>query len=354
MVLRPAGVALAPVAAAQVAGAPTEVTVWLDSFAARFGLRPPGEAAIPCGGALWRVPAGGGAGLMPGPETGPGGPVTATLPVDAWLRERAPAAEVAGMLRCAWRGDLGAIRTPLPDECFDLFWVDDGSLWLSGPESASWAPCGHPPARNAVGVRCLPGAGPSLFGIAASEVRDLRVRLDDLWPCSIVREVSDRMASQASDHARMRELERAVVRLAAGAAPVDRLALALAAEVGIARPGPARAIARSAGLSERQIHRRCTEAFGYGPAVLARILRLQRALHLARSGRRPPRLADLAVAAGYADQQHLAHDVRALTGTTASALLAVSDPYKTAHPAAGDDDDMSSLSAPRRRAEDTA
>ena len=228
---------------------------------------------------------GGGAGLMPGPETGSGGPVTATLLVDAWLRERAPAAEVAGMLRCAWRGDLGAIRTPLPDECFDLFWVDDGSLWLSGPESASWAPRGHPPARNAVGVRCLPGAGPSLFGIAASEVRDLRVRLDDLWPCSIVREVSDRMASQASDHARMRELERAVGRLAAGAAPVDRLALALAAEVGIARPGPARAIARSAGLSERQIHRRCTEAFGYGPAVLARILRLQRALHLARSGR---------------------------------------------------------------------
>ncbi|HEY5989421.1 MAG TPA: hypothetical protein VIV12_24030, partial [Streptosporangiaceae bacterium] len=81
---------------------------------------------------------------------------------------------------------------------------------------------------------------------------------------------------------------------------------------------------------------------------------LQRALHLARCSRRPPRLADLAVAAGYADQQHLAHDVRALTGTTASELLAVSDPYKTAHPAAGDDEGMSSLSAPRGRAGDKA
>lgn len=272
--------------------------------------------------------------MTPGAEAGPDGPVTATLLVDAWLRERAPAAEVAGVLRCAWRGDLSAIRTPLPDECFDLFWVDDGSLWLSGPESASWAPRGHPPARNAVGIRCLPGAGPALLGIAASEVRDLRVRLDDLWPCRVVREVSDRLASQADDHARMRELERVASRLAASAAPADRLAVAVAAEVGCARPAPApvRAIARSAGLSERQIHRRCTEAFGYGPAVLARILRLQRALHLARSSRRPPRLADLAVAAGYVDQQHLAHDVRALTGTTASTLLAVSDPYKTAHP----------------------
>jgi AraC-like DNA-binding protein len=257
--------------------------------------------------------------------------VTARLLVDGWLRERAPAAEVAGVLRCAWRGDLGAIRTPLPDECFDLFWVDDGSLWLSGPESASWAPRGRPPAGNAVGIRCLPGAGPALLGIAASEVRDLRVCLDDVWPCRVVREVCDRLAGQAGDDARMRELERVAGRLAASAAPADRLAVAVAAGVGCARPAPVRAIARSAGLSERQIHRRCTEAFGYGPAVLARILRLQRALHLARSARRPPRLADLAVAAGYADQQHLAHDVRALTGTTAGTLLAVSDPYKTAH-----------------------
>ena len=65
--------------------------------------------------------------------------------------------------------------------------------------------------------------------------------------------------------------------------------------------------------------------------MLARMLRLQRTLHLARSRQRPSRLADLAVAAGYFDQQHLAHEVRAIAGTTPSALLAVvpSDPYKT-------------------------
>ena len=259
------------------------------------------------------------------------------LIVDAWLRERAPAAHVADTLRCVWRGDLGAMRTPLPDECFDLFWVEDGSLWLSGPESSSWAPRGSPPGRAAVGVRCRPGVGPALFGVPASEVRDLRVRLDDVWPGRDVREVSGRVASQAGDLARVRELERLIGRLAANARPVDRLAVAVAAEVGRVRPAPARAIARSAGLSERQVHRRCTEAFGYGPAVLARILRLQRALRLARSGRRPSRLADLAVAAGYSDQQHLAHDMRAITGTTAAGLLAVtvSDPYKTGRGAGG-------------------
>lgn len=252
---------------------------------------------------------------------GMGTEAPAVLAVDGWLTERAPAAPVAGVLRCAWRGDLDAIQTPLPDECFDLFWVDDGSLWLSGPETTSWAPRGSPPTLNAVGVRCRPGVGPALFGIAASEVRDQRVRLDELWPARDVRRLSSRVASEPADAARMSELERAIGRLAEGARPVDRLALAVAAEAGRVRPAPLRAFARSAGLSERQIHRRCTEAFGYGPARLARMLRLQRALDLARSGRRPSRLADLAAAAGYSDQQHLAHDVRAITGTTASALF---------------------------------
>jgi AraC-like DNA-binding protein len=57
-------------------------------------------------------------------------------------------------------------------------------------------------------------------------------------------------------------------------------------------------LSRATDLSERQIHRRCLAAFGYGPAVLARIRRLQRALQLARSREGPHRLAALAAAAG--------------------------------------------------------
>jgi hypothetical protein len=55
-----------------------------------------------------------------------------TLLLDQSLRERAPAFDLADTLVCAWRGDLGELRTPLPDECLDLFWVDDGSIWPSG------------------------------------------------------------------------------------------------------------------------------------------------------------------------------------------------------------------------------
>ncbi|HEX8803146.1 MAG TPA: helix-turn-helix domain-containing protein, partial [Acidimicrobiales bacterium] len=92
---------------------------------------------------------------------------------------------------------------------------------------------------------------------------------------------------------------------------------------GLARPRPlaARRLARSTGLSERHLLRRCRAAFGYGPARLTRILRIQRLLHLARTQPGAVRLADLAATAGYVDQQHLTHEVRAVFDTTPTALL---------------------------------
>jgi transcriptional regulator GlxA family with amidase domain len=78
-------------------------------------------------------------------------------------------------------------------------------------------------------------------------------------------------------------------------------------------------LALRAGLSERQVHRRCVAAFGYGAKTLDRVLRLQRFLALGRS-RPEAGLAELAAAAGYADQSHLGHDCRSLAGATPAAL----------------------------------
>ncbi|MBO1418112.1 helix-turn-helix domain-containing protein, partial [Streptomyces sp. FH025] len=55
-----------------------------------------------------------------------------------------------------------------------------------------------------------------------------------------------------------------------------------------------------------------------GPKTLARILRLQRALGLARAG---VPLADTAARTGYADQSHLAREVRELAGVPVTVLL---------------------------------
>src|SRR5690606_41603463 len=72
------------------------------------------------------------------------------------------------------------------------------------------------------------------------------------------------------------------------------------------------------GLSERQLRRRSLAAFGYGPKTLQRVLRFQRALRLARAG---VPLADAALAAGYSDQAHFAHEVRDLAGEPIRNLL---------------------------------
>ncbi len=67
------------------------------------------------------------------------------------------------------------------------------------------------------------------------------------------------------------------------------------------------------------MHRRSLAAFGYGPKTLARILRLGRALDLARAG---VPYAETAIRTGYADQPHLAREVKQLTGMPLGELLA--------------------------------
>lgn len=81
---------------------------------------------------------------------------------------------------------------------------------------------------------------------------------------------------------------------------------------------PVAATADELGLGARQLHRRALTAFGYGPKTLARVLRLQRALGLVRQG---VPYAETAARAGFADQAHLARDVRQLAGVPLWELL---------------------------------
>jgi transcriptional regulator GlxA family with amidase domain len=76
------------------------------------------------------------------------------------------------------------------------------------------------------------------------------------------------------------------------------------------------------GISERQLGRRFRVAVGYGPKTLARVLRFQRMLALARAGVSRGDLARLALAAGYADQAHMTVECTRLAGTSPGRLLA--------------------------------
>lgn len=200
----------------------------------------------------------------------------------------------------------------LPDGCMDLIW-DGRTLVVAGPDTGPFVPT-SPAGTSYAAIRFAPGTGPSVFGVPADQLRDQRVPLADLWDRDAVDRVVERLHAAGGEDLDL------VLEAVSGArlqdAPPDPL---LAEVVRLVDQGrPVADVADAVGLSERQLHRRSLVAFGYGPKVLARILRLQRALALARDG---TPFAAAAAEVGYADQAHLARDVRALTGTTLRDLI---------------------------------
>ncbi|MFJ4479773.1 helix-turn-helix domain-containing protein [Streptomyces xanthochromogenes] len=200
----------------------------------------------------------------------------------------------------------GAPRPVLPDGCMDLLWCE-GRLLVAGPDTRAHVP-DTPPGTHYAAIRFAPGAAPALLGVPAHELRDARVPLDALWPGAGVRSLALRIGDAAEPAA---ALEAAVL---AKAPPQDPLTRAVSAR--LAAGWSVGATAAEAGLGARQLHRRCLDAFGYGPKTLARILRLRRALALVTRG---VPYAEAALVAGCADQAHLAREMRALAGMTLTA-----------------------------------
>ncbi|WP_460663254.1 AraC family transcriptional regulator [Kribbella swartbergensis] len=212
--------------------------------------------------------------------------------------------------RTAERGEYRV----LPDGCMDLMLVDD-ELVVAGPDDRAWVGSSEAGMRYA-GIRFAPGSAPRFLGVPARELLNERVPLSDVWSPARARRLADRVRS-APDPALA--LEKAAAGL--NEEPPDRLVTQVlrAVRSGVLRGGAGvLALAASVGLSERQLHRRCLHAFGYGPKMLDRVLRMNAALDRARTGLP---LADVAVLTGYADQAHFTRDVKALTGLPPRTLL---------------------------------
>lgn len=244
--------------------------------------------------------------------------------------ERPPSAGLAGRLACGWHRVSEAAFTQLvvPDACVDLIWGAEG-LYVAGPDTGPM-PAALEAGETLAGVRFRPGAVGGFFGVPLQELRDSRVRLSDLpvgpgllaeltkaaqtWPAEAAPP-----GLRAQVEARVRLLQTAVGRrlaASAGSPSVDPAAPAIATALGRGRS--VAEVAWDLGYSERQLQRRSLLAFGYAPKTLQRIVRFQRALRLARAG---TPLAEVAVTAGYADQAHLANDVKRLSGVRLSRLL---------------------------------
>jgi AraC-like DNA-binding protein len=197
----------------------------------------------------------------------------------------------------------------LPDGCLDLIW-DEQRLFVAGPDTTAQRAQSRPGQRTAA-LRFAGGLGPALIGVPADALTDRRVDLAQLWPAAAVRRLTEQVAADPVGALTGWLLEQA------GRSEVDplgRRVLAMATD-GL----PVATMADRTGLSARQLHRRCLPLFGYGPRHLARVQRLLRALDRGRSG---VPLAEVAAGSGYCDQAHLSREVRALAGTTPTALLA--------------------------------
>jgi AraC-like DNA-binding protein len=246
--------------------------------------------------------------------------------------ERRSAHEV---LACTWsrttpaQAAAGAsVVNVVPDACADIMWHrESGRLFVAGPDTRA-----HPfslSGGSLAGVRFRPGRAPAGLGVPASAVRDARVDLDDLWPADRVRRLADDLAATTSALAAEQVLAGAVAGAGAEWDPAAPRLLDL-----VSRGERVAAVADALGWSERQLHRRSLAAFGYGLKVLQRVVRFDRAMRLARRARSAPGqggsgrsgsgrsgLASVAYEAGYADQAHLAREVRTLAGVPMTALL---------------------------------
>jgi AraC-like DNA-binding protein len=196
----------------------------------------------------------------------------------------------------------------VPDGCTDIiFSRGSDQVFVAGPDTV--AKVGEQRPDTLFAVRFSPGVGPSALGVPAHVLRDLRVPLAELWPdterlVDELRSAPDPCAVLAD--AALRRLRET---------PPDP---AVAAVVAAVRDHPVPEVADRLGIGARQLHRRSLAAFGYGPKVLARVLRFDRAMGLAWAG---VPFAEIAHRTGYADQAHLSREVKDLAGVPLGVLL---------------------------------
>jgi AraC-like DNA-binding protein len=205
-------------------------------------------------------------------------------------------------------------RRILPDGCMDLIW-DGDEVMIAGPDTEAFLYEGRP-GTTLTGLRFAPGAAPTVIRAPADEFLNARVPLGAVWSRADVTKLYDQL----------HEAERigAVLDALARRADPDLLTRAVAAAA--ERGDTVATIAGDAGMSARQLQRRCRVAFGYGAKTLTRILRMGRALDLARVG---TDFARAAADTGYADQAPFTREVKELTGVAPRQLVGRSEPRST-------------------------
>jgi AraC-like DNA-binding protein len=209
------------------------------------------------------------------------------------------------LVACTWEQGttIGQQQRVVPDACVDLIWTRE-RLSIAGPDTQPRVVT-LPPGSRLIGVRLRPGTAGAVLGLPASELRDISPDAADVLGRDVAAALLDALAAGSDPHALL--LRAVQLR---GVREPDPLVRAAVVALGRprARVGP---VAAELGVSARQLQRRVTDAVGYTPKMLARVLRFRRLQALA-----PAPLAVLALDAGYADQAHMTAEVTRLAGVS--------------------------------------
>jgi AraC-like DNA-binding protein len=175
-------------------------------------------------------------------------------------------------------------------------------------------------------VRFRPGGAARFLGVPLDSLTDGVVPVRDVWGGRADRLLDDLLALGVDTGPRRMAARRAAIAQAlaergredrepAGAALARAAVRRLDAD---AADSPIRELAAELGTSSRTLRRVFAAAVGLSPKRYALIARFRRAMTQVDRGR--GRWAEVAAAAGYADQAHLIGDFRALAGLSPAAL----------------------------------
>jgi AraC-like DNA-binding protein len=209
---------------------------------------------------------------------------------------------------------VGAAGTPLQT-------LDGG--FVAGPSDGPTLTRGCGPVRG-VQVDLTPAGASRLLGLPVAELTGRAMELQNVWG-PVGRDLPDRVAAAGPWPLRLEVVQDLLLARLAEAPPlppVVRAALRMLGQGDGVRIGD---VARRSGCSRSHVHRAVTRHVGLAPAVLARVVRFERAVAALRASRGDPGAhgwAGFAVRQGYCDQAHLAREVRRLAGTPPTALAA--------------------------------
>lgn len=258
-------------------------------------------------------------------------------------REYRPSPALAPFVECYWSRTSSAgpdeqcVHAVLPDGCMDIVF-NFGDMW-SSPSPAEETQRGAlrggavvgtmtapllvspGPREDFFGVRFRPGMARAFLRAPAAEFTDTSAALADVWGREVAVLEGRLVATQAAP-ARIRLLERELLRRLAAARSVEPCVAAALHLIGIHRGAvTVREACRFAGVSRQHLARRFAEHVGVPPKMFARVTRFRSLLALL------PRVrlvswSDTAAAAGYYDQSHLIADFRQFAATTPERFLA--------------------------------